>query len=144
MARSNSKRRKYKPKGFESTGISNDVSANIYESMLQSSAWKDLKPRERQLYLYCKAQYYGKRKPKQDYPEIEKFQSDECFYLNLAAVVSYGIYTRNGGKEFYADMKTLAEHGFIEVVSSGRITKSKSIYRYSGKWKDWAGEKAYR
>lgn len=137
MARSNSKRRKYKPKGFESTGVSNDTSANIFESMLQSPAWRDLKPRERQLYLYCKSQYYGKRKPKQDYPDIEKIQSDECFYMNLGAVVQYGIYTRSGHKEFYADMKTLIEHGFIELISNGRATKSKSIYKYSSKWQEW-------
>jgi hypothetical protein len=137
MAKSNSKRRKYKPKDFESTGVSNDTSANIYESMLQSPAWKDLKPRERQLYLYCKSQYYGKRKPSKDYPDIEAFQSAECFYLNLASVVNYGIYKRSGNKEFYSDMKTLAEHGFIEVVSSGRYTKTKSIYKYSSKWKNW-------
>lgn len=137
MAKSNNKRRKYKPKGFESTGISNDTSANIYESMLLSSAWKDLKPRERQLYLYCKAQYYGKRKPSKDYPDIEAFQSENCFYLNLAAVVKYGIYTRNGNKEFYADIKTLAQHGFIEIVSSGKVTKTKSIYKYSDKWQTW-------
>ena len=105
-------RKKYKPKDFESTGVSNDTSANIYESMLQSTAWKDLKPRERQLYIYCKAQYYGKRKPAKDFPDIPQVQSEECFYLNLSLVVSYGIYTRNGNKEFYQDMKKLEEHGY--------------------------------
>lgn len=137
MSRGNRRGRKYTPKSFESTGVSNDVSANIYESMAQSDAWRDLKPRERQLYVYCKLQYYGKRKPSKDFPNIDAFNSDLCFYLNLAAVVNYGIYKRSGNKEFYKDIHTLVEHGFIEIISNGKYTKTKSIYKYSDKWQSW-------
>lgn len=134
--RSNSKS-KYKPKDFESTGERSDTCAQIFESMLNSPAWRDLKPRQQLLYVYVKAQFYGKRKPKHDYPDNPAFQSDECFYMNLGAAVKYDLYKRSGNKEFYKDMRELCEHGFIKCVSNGRYTKKKSIYRYSADWKGW-------
>ena len=129
-------RKKYKPKSFESTGLSSDTSANIFNSMLIHPAFMALKTRQKLLYIYCKNQYYGKRKPKADFPDIESLQSDECFYMNLGLAVDYGLYTRTGRKEFYSDLKSLCEAGFIECVSSGRSTKSRSIYRFSDKWKN--------
>lgn len=129
-----SRKKKYRPKSFESTGASNDTSANIYDSMLTSAAFIGLKHRQKVLYMYCKKQYYGTRKPKADYPDIEKVQSDECFYMNLSLAVKYGLYTRNGNKELYADIKALVDAGFIEVVSSGKNTKTKSIYKFSDRW----------
>jgi len=129
------RKQKYKPKSFESTGKSNDTSANIFDSMLTHPDFMGLKTRQKILYVYCKNQFYGKRKPRSDFPEIEKFQSDECFYMNLALVVEYGLYTKTGRKEFYSDMKALCEAGFIECISNGKSTKSRSIYRFSDKWK---------
>ncbi len=129
-----SRKKKYRPKSFESTGASGDTSANIYNSMLTSAAFMDLKDRQQVLYFYCKNQYYGVRKPKLDYPDIEAVQSDECFYMNLALAVKYGLYTKSGNKEFYKDMKALVEAGFIDVVSSGKITGKRSIYRFSDRW----------
>lgn len=132
-----SRKKPYKPKTFESTGISNDTSANIYESMLESPAFMDLTKNQRLLYLYMKKQYYGKRKPEKDFPDIEQLQGDDLFYFNLALAVKYGLYTRGNHKSFYADIKAIEQHGFIETVSSGKSTKSRSIYRYSGAWKEW-------
>ena len=128
------RKQKYKPKAFESTGISADTSANLYNSMLTHPAFIALKTRQKILYVYCKAQYYGKRKPGQDFPAGEAVQSEECFYMNLSLAVSYGLYTRNGNKEFYADMKALCDAGFLEMVTNGRATQSRSIYRFSDKW----------
>ena len=48
-------KKKFKPKAFESTGVSSDVSANIYNSMIFSNAWNDLTKNQRLLYLYCKS-----------------------------------------------------------------------------------------
>lgn len=141
------KKPKWTARPFESKGesfinpatgkLQKDTSANIYESMLLHPAFTTLKPRQQVLYLVCKAQFYGHRKPKQDFTELEAFQDEKCFYLNLSAVVRYGNYTRNMRREFYADMKELEKRGFIKTISSGRSTKSKSIYQFSADWKNW-------
>lgn len=121
----------------DSGHIRHDTFAAIYESQLQSKAYKALTNRQKMLYVYCKAQYFGKRKPSADYPDLEQFQSPDCFYLNLASICSYGLYTRNMRKEFYGDMRELEAHGFIKKLSSGRSTKTKNIYKFSDEWKTW-------
>lgn len=140
------RKKKYHPKAFESLGDiytdagghkRTDTSANLYESMLTSDAWKDLSFRQRALYTACKAQYYGKRKPEKDFPEVPGVQGDDCFYMNAAAVEKYGIYTKNMHREFYGDLKALCGHGFITCVSNGRANKSRSIYRFSSSWAAW-------
>lgn len=140
----------YKPKAFESKGekyidingtLKADTSANIYESMLTSKAYIDLKTRQKMLYVICKAQYYGKRKPGKDFTDLEQLQRDDIFYLNLAAVVRYGIYTPNMRKEFYNDMKALQEHGFIKLIAKGGGNgKTKSIYQFSSDWNTWSND----
>ena len=146
---SNNKRPPYKPKCFESKGLKYkdtngtvraDTSANIYESMLLSASYKDLTIRQKQLYTYCKAQYYGKRKPGNDatYKEVGAYQGTEYFYLNLDTVVKYGLYTRNMRSKFYADMKALEQHGFIkQVLKGGGNGHTKSIYKYVDEWQTW-------
>lgn len=141
------RRKKWTARPFESQGqkftdpntgvIRSDTSANLYESMLLHPAFTTMKPRQQVLYLICKAQFYGHRKPRDDFKEMEDVQSDECFYLNLAAVIKYGNYTRNMRREFYADMAELERRGFIKTISSGRATKSKSIYRFCSDWKSY-------
>lgn len=132
MARARKSR--YKPKAFESTGISGDTSANLYDSMLTNPSFIRLKPRQKLLYLYAKNQYYGKRKPGRDFPDIPALQGEDLFYLNFSLVRRYGLYTANGQHEFYSDIKILCDTGFMECVSSGRATKQKSVYRFSDRW----------
>lgn len=133
-----SRKKKYSPKTFESAGRTNDTSANIYDSMLISEAFKDLNARQRMLYVYCKNQYYGKRKPQADYPDIDAVQGDECFYMNHALITDvYGLYPKTNHRDFYRDMQKLAENGFIEIISSGYTAKKRSIYRFSEKWLSW-------
>lgn len=143
------RKKKWSARPYESIGETfidsngykkSDTCAQIYESMLTSAAFMGLKPRQKVLYLYCKAQLYGKRKPCKDYaPEnYPEFQSESCFYMNWGAVKNYGLYSQNGQHEFYADMKALQERGFIETVMSGKANKCKSIYKYSGQWKYWS------
>ena len=131
------RKRPYRPKGFESTGKPNDTSANIYNSMLLSPAFLDLTKNQRLLYVCMKDQYYGKRKPGKDYPDIEQLQGDDLFYFNCKTAELYGICTRANHGQLYRDIKALEEHGFIETVSSGKNARKKSIYRYSEKWKSW-------
>lgn len=131
------RKKSYTPKAFESTGRSNDTSANIYESMLLSAAYQDLNIRQRQLYVCMKAQYYGKRKPGKDYQEIDLLQGDDLFYFPMSLAEKYALYTRENHKQFYNDIKVIENHGFIQTVSNGKSTKSRSIYKFSGDWRDW-------
>ncbi len=133
----------YKPHAFESKGAKfeyngktmTDTSANIYESMLLNDAYLDLIARQRQLYVVCKSQWWGKRKPAKDYPDMG--YSDDCFYLNQAQVLKYGLYTPKSISTFYKDMKILISHGFITCISPGNLYGKKSIYEFSSKWQTW-------
>lgn len=131
------KKKTYRPKSFESFGKSNDTSANLYESMLLSAAFMDLTPKQRLLYVYMKAQYYGKRKPGKDNPDIENLQGDDLFYFPRTLAEKYNLYTRSNNRQFYNDIKAIEEHGFIKTISSGKATKTKSIYKFVGAWKMW-------
>ena len=131
------RKRPYRPKPFESNGAANDTSANIYESMLTSAAFRDLTKNQRLLYVYMKAQYYGKRKPGRDYPDTEQLQGDDLFYFNCKTAEKYNLSNRENHKRLYADIKALEEHCFIETVSSGKAQRKKTVYRYSDKWRLW-------
>ncbi len=142
-------RKKYVPKKFESRGekfidengkLRADTSANIYESLLLSNAFRDLSDRQKMLYVVAKSQYYGHRKPEKDFPEIEKFKGADVFYLNWNAVKRYGLYKESMHSNFYKDMAALIEHGFIERLSSGKGNRSKSIYKFSADWQTWKSE----
>ncbi len=128
---------RYIPKRFESAGTNKDTSANIYESMLLSDAWKDLTDKARYVYLCCKAQYYGKRKPAKDFPEMEQFQSEMCFYFSKKDFVKYAICTQGNEGRTYKHIDSLIQHGFIECISNGQAHKKKSIYKFSHKWQTW-------
>ncbi|WP_022762615.1 hypothetical protein [Butyrivibrio sp. AD3002] len=138
------KKEKYKPHSFECLGtkfkglngaMMADTSASVFESMLQSDSFKRLTPRQKILYVYLKGQFYGKRKPRMDYPNIEELQSDECFYFNFSVAHQYGLYPPRSSKNFYDDMQALIDAGFIERIVSGKAHRKKSIYRYSDRWK---------
>lgn len=141
------KTRNYEGKAFECIQLSKytnlngtslrDTNIRLYGSMLVSEAFRDLTDRQKLLYILCKDQYYGKRKPKQDYRKDGFFQEDDNFYMSWRTIQGYGLYTKTSSKNFYADMKELQEHGFIECVSKGK-GKHKSIYQYSAKWRKWA------
>lgn len=142
MSKSKSKQT-YQPKPFESTGshftnpttnkIQADTSANIYESMLLHPSYQPLKFRQQSLYTVCKAQYYGKRKPSKDYPDVENFAEPTCFYLNWEAVQRYGLYKPSMHSNFYNDMNALIEAGFIDRVASGTAC-NKTVYKLSDRW----------
>lgn len=144
---SRKKQTEYKRKAYESTGkkyidhngtMRTDTFATIYESMICSAAWRKLTPKQQVLYVICKAQIMGKRKPLQDFSEVGLFQEQECFYLSIDMICSeYQMYKRDSkGKccKFYKDMKALEQNGFIEKVASGQNTRSKSVYKLSSKW----------
>lgn len=124
------KRERYIKKPFESTGVSSDVSANLYLSMLTSPAWLDLSAQQKALYTYCKLQLYGeKSKPTED---PATFTMNQYKWRD-----QYQLYKVGNERSFYRDMTALIEHGFISCVKSGAYDKKKSIYRFSSKWQEW-------
>lgn len=141
MSNKKSKRKQIAPKSWESLGTGkipgtalNECFLTIYESMLRSEAYKALTIRQRHLYIICKAQWYGKRKPSADYPDLG-FEN-ECFYLHRNQVINdYALYTIHTARFFYEDMRALIAYGFIELVSNGKANHTKNIYRFSSRWK---------
>lgn len=120
------------------TKLKTDTTTRIFESMLLADAFADLTSKQKILYIYCKAQWFGKKKPKDDevLKDLGLFQDDDCFYFPLRTATAYGLYNKSTHSNFYKDMQALIDHGFIERVSAGRF-KQKSIYRYSDRWKTW-------
>ncbi len=108
-----------------------ETSANIFESMLRSPAYMNLTDKQRCLYVVCKAQFFGKRKPSKDFGN--GVFDDQCFYLNWESVQHYGLYKHHAN--FYKDINMLIEAGFIDRVASGAGKREKSVYRYSDRWK---------
>ncbi|MDD4592242.1 MAG: hypothetical protein PHG06_17720 [Parabacteroides sp.] len=131
------KRPKYEKKMFESTGSSNDVSANIYYSMMTSLAYQELTPKQRDLYTHCKLQYY--RISAKQRPEAE---DQTQFYFNKYLWHgTYKLYNKGNEKSFYKDMDALIDRGFIRCVSSGKISRTKSVYQFSHKWQDYGTDR---
>lgn len=122
--------RKYEKKLFESTRASWDTSANIFESMLRSAAWKSLSGNQKALYVTCKSQYYDVKK----HPNDDRMQ----FYMNQSLWLNkYELYTLANHASFYRDMKVLIDRGFIECAENGKSTRTKSVYRYNNRWPEW-------
>ena len=119
-----SKRKPYKPQPFESKG-GNNLSANIYATMLQSPAYLTLSGGAVKLYNYMKLQLYGAK-------NIPEHPSTDFVFNWAMASKTYPIYTNK--KQFYKDRDMLIEHGLIEYVENGKNTRTKSIYRFSDKW----------
>ena len=115
---------------YESTGASNDTSANLYISMLTSAAWRALTAKQQVLYLCCKAQRYAeKRKPLDDDRNFTMNRSKWCHL--------YGLYNDGNHMAFYRDMEALIEKGFVVCVESGQNTRTKSVYAYSSMWRHY-------
>ena len=106
----------YQKKPFESSGASNDVSANLYASMLMSPAWMDLTAQQKTLYVMCKLQLYGEKQKPTDDPA--SFTMNQAKWCKLYKLYKPG-------------------NGFVICVSSGAFGKTKSIYRLSSMWQKW-------
>ena len=118
-----SKRKKYTPQPFESVG-GNNLSSNIYITMLQHPNFIALSNGAKVLYLHMKAQYYGAKII--DHPNTH-------FYFNWALYSkTYKLGTNKAQFEKYRN--ELIKYGFIELVEYGGYSKTKNIYAYSDKW----------
>ncbi len=119
-----------------------DTFTPITDSVLLSEAFHDLKPHEQILYIAMRSQEYGKRKPCRDYMEgsveWERVKSDKCFYFPRSMAERYcKRYAHNNHNRLYKDIGVLVQHGFIDIVISGKADRSKSVYAYSDRWHHW-------
>lgn len=107
---------------------SSSIFVQLFCPMLQHPNYIRLSDRQKTLYTYMKLQKYGGNRNR---PE-EAF--NDTFYFNWAlASKTYQIYRKNKSG-FYGDIKALVDAGFIEVVTNGRSSREKSVYKYSDKW----------
>ena len=134
-------KKKYKPKAFESTGTSSDVSANIYNSMIMSDAWNDLSKNQRLLYVYCKSCYYRqkdsyKKSLFKDMGMEVPSDVQPFFSLTEGSIKKYWkLYTNMNS--FYSDRDALISHGLIRVVADGHTMRKANIYQFSSKWQKY-------
>jgi hypothetical protein len=146
-----SKSKIYIPKSFESAieftpqkkqGKRKDVSSNIYYSMLVSNAWHNLTGKQKELYLFCKLQFFGQSiNSKELKTDIEKNNKDDNTDISNRFVMNkslwcktYGLYTDSTQRYFYQDIKALIDNGFITELQRGKSNRSKNIYEFSNKW----------
>lgn len=113
-----------------------DSTANIAESMLFSAAFQSLENRQKVLYLYMKAQLYGRtaKHPADVYPDLEGLKTDEVFFFSWSMARLTGLYADSNKSQFSKDTKTLVNRGFIEVVATGNLSGRASIYKFSSRW----------
>lgn len=127
---------KYKPKSFESIGNSDDVSSNIYMSMLMNDNWRALTKNQQILYVYCKAQLYAEKK--KPIPVIRKLNESEqklVFTMNRSKYIHlYGLYSEGNRQSFKNDMSALISFGFIDIIEDNSNTRQKNIYMLSDRW----------
>lgn len=150
------RKERYIPKSFESDSDllpkrkngnnATDVSANIYISMLMSRAWHNLTGKQKELYIYCKAQYYGEKKTNEEHLTVkekmgnEKPNIEKRFTMNKTKWCDfYGIYSESTRRHFYSDMKALIDNGFVKVLENGSNTRTKNIYEFTSDWAEQGG-----
>ena len=110
---------------FESMDIHGRF-AKICHSMLNSLAWKSLEPSQMGLYVVLK-QKYTKTKSGDDNRRNITFP-----YSEYSKVKTY-----TNQRVFWRDLDALIEAGFIQVVSSGKVTRTPTIYGFSDGWKKY-------
>lgn len=90
----------------------------LYSSLYTSNAYRDLKPISKDIYigmvLYAKGNFIT------EYPHR--------IYKNICSKSTFQI-----------SIKSLVEHGFIEVISSGKFNHSPNKYQFCDKWQKWNG-----
>ena len=104
----------------------NDGFIRVSHSLFMSPAYRDLTPKQQDLYQCCRhAAYMNREKPEPG--------NTRLFYFNRYYwAEKYRLYTSSG--RFNDDMNSLIEHGFIRRVKSGKDSKTKNIYEFSPGW----------
>jgi len=151
------KRKKYNRTAEESCFPGNenkDTSANIYDSMFTHPAFMSLTPKQQVLYIACKMQYFrlakkvwsadgasfsgGKKYVSEALAKSLGVEKSECFFMNRQVYAEeYHLYDANSSGRFSKDMDALIEHGLIDCVSSGKNSRTRSVYKYSTRWHNY-------
>lgn len=121
-----------------------DSTAAITMCMLSHPSFKDLKARQRLLYLYAKAQYRGmvdRTEFEEAYPQFKGHP--EYIYLNNKLLIDvFEMYSKHSARELYNDIKVLTEHGFMVPVGYDEPTQ-RIIYKLIPEWQNWQPHKKY-
>lgn len=120
---------KYKPEAFE-TKRSSDHFTRLYDSMLESDAFKSLTHAARTVYLILKLQYRGSFTGATVICPYKEFQS-------------YGMNTATVRKA----LSDLEQYGFIRIEHGTRQYKDSNLkrqpneYTFSDKWQEYRKDK---
>lgn len=134
MSKSKAKKANFKP--YEAVGYSGEGFGRMSDSMRMSQAFKDLKPRQKEL-LRIALREGGKKvnTPMREYPDL---YDANCIYLNWGILKQYDdVYTDSNIRYLHKDKEALIKHGFLEIVSDGKVNYKKSVYRLREDWKNW-------
>ena len=104
----------------------------IFNDLLDSPAFHDLRPSAKVLYLYCQRETHG------DAMRDSGTQDERLFYMNRALRCKvHELYPLSDSRGFERDMRELVSHGFVDCLESGLAERKRSLYRLSGRWCDW-------
>lgn len=115
-----------------------DTTANISASMLFSAAFQSLENRQKVLYLYMKGEFFlqpDHQRPARVYPEAPGLEEKD-FFFTWSMAKQTGLYKDGSRATFSRDVKALEQKGFISTIFRGDKNGRKSVYRYSGNWKN--------
>lgn len=107
---------------FESS-LSRSGFTKICSDMLDSKAWKSLKPRQIGLYVILKSKYKKNPRTLED-------NKNEIVLTTTEALKLYG-----DSRTFRADLDILIDKGFIKQTFSGAPFMKANKYGFSDKWK---------
>ncbi len=125
--------------GIPGNGL-HDTYVAMYTSMTSSRAFHALTGNQRELYRFCRAQKYNRdNRPGKVYPDWKECQFDTVFFMNWGIAKEIELYKSKN--TFYKDLQRLIEIGFIECLYNGKTSRNKSVFKYSGKWRNYGSEK---
>lgn len=87
-------------------------------TLLSSPAWCQISNGARNLYTFMRLQYDGTK-------DIFNFNRGLWYQ-------TYHLYKNQA--QFYKDRQQLVDFGFIEILESGKNTRTKAVYRFSDRW----------
>jgi len=103
----------------------------VCKDMIESKAWKSLKPRHIGLYVILKSRYKYN-------PHTKESNRDEIVFTTTEALKLYG-----DSRTFRADIDILIDRGFIKQTFSGAPFMKANKYGFSDKWKLYGTDKFY-
>ena len=108
-------------------------------SLMTSPAYQSLTPTQKELLHVAHGQHFwaGNNRPSAaELTFLSKDEVRECFFLNRAVAVKFGVYGEKSTKLSH-DIKVLIDRGFIKQVANGKANFKRSVYTYSEEWKRW-------